>query len=275
MRVSRRYLTWVAAGLALAGYLASVAVLDRIPRQPEKELLRTAIPAPIQVLLAGGDRYLAANIAVFRALVAGTGQLDPDTYATLARVQEDAAIMNPAHEDNYYVAQAILPWNGHVAEDVVIQKAATAARVQDPMPPFFLGFDQFHFLRDPVSGAKSVELAARRSPPINRAYFTALAARWSEQGDDPRVAIGMIRAMAEYTRDNDLKRHLEARMMRMEGLAALRDAAKAFQEKNGRPAARLEELVGDGLLSALPRDPLGAGYALDEQGLPVTVSRKR
>ncbi len=271
MSTPRHYFAWIAVAVATVVYLASVAVVDRLPRPDKKELLRVAIPAPLQVLLAGGDRYLAANIAVFRALIAGTGQLDEETYNTLARVQMDAARLNPAHEDNYYIAQAILPWHGHVEADVVIQRAATGSRVWDAMPPFFLGFDQFYFLRNPVEGARSIELAARRSPPENRGYFTALAARWSEKGDDPRVAINMIRAMAENTRDREIKSHLEARIERLQGLALLQDAAHKFRAQHGRPPVRLDELVGPGLLVALPVDPLGQGFTLDASGVPIVV----
>lgn len=264
--------TWITYGvliLAVLFYVAMVKILDQVPRPNEKVLLSIAIPAPVQVVLAGGDRYLAANTAVFRALVIGTGQLDRETYQILGRVQSDAARLNPAHEDNYYISQAILPWNNEVAADVFVQQAAMDTRPWDPLPPFFLGFDQYYFLRDPVVGARSVQLAAERSPPGNREYLTATAARWYEKGDDPRVAIGMIEAMAKNTRDKELQRHLEARVERMQGLAQLRDVANAFALHNGRPPKTLEELVGPGLLATLPRDPLGQGYVLDTKGVPV------
>jgi hypothetical protein len=261
-------------GVAVVFYGLAIKELDHVPRPAEKDLLSVAIPAPVQVVLSGGDRFLAANTAVFRALVVGTGQLDAETYRILGRVQSDAAQLNPLHEDNYYISQAILPWNGEVEADLIVQKAATETRTWDPLPPFFLGFDQYYFLKDPRAGAKSVEIAARRSPPANRDYLTTTAAHWYEKGDDPRVAIGMIKAMVASTRDKDLKKHLELRIDRLQGLASLRDMVTEFAEKKGRPPKRLDELIEAGLIVKLPVDPLGQGYTLDAKGVPIIAQPK-
>ena len=264
---------WAVLTVAAAIYAATVHSLESIPRPMQKELLAVAVPAPVQVLLAGGDRYLAANMAVFRALVVGTQQLDGETYEILGRVQSDAARLNPAHEDNYYISQAILPWNGQILADVFIQNEATEARPWDSLPPFFLGFDKYYFLHDPIAGARSMRIAAERSPPGNRGSLTLMAARWSEKGDDPRVAVGLLEAMARNTRDRDLKRNIEARIERMNGLAELRDAARKFSETTGRAPATLSDLLGPELLARLPEDPLGQGFAIDGKGVPVVATR--
>ena len=96
-----------------------------------------------------------------------------------------------------------------------------------------------------------------------------MAARWSEKGDDPRTAIGMIDTLAKGTRDKDLKKQLEDRKQRMEGLAKLRDAAKAYKEQFGKPPSRLADLIGPGFLEKVPSDPLNQGYTLDADGTPV------
>jgi len=250
-------------------YAISVNVLEHVPRPSVKDQFSIAVPAPIQVIMAGGDRYLAANLAVFRALVVGTGQLDAETYKVLGQVQKDASKLNPAHEDNYYISQAILPWNDQVDADMHIQQAATDARKWDAMPPFFLGFDKYYFLKDSAAGAEDVRVAAERSPAGNREMFLAMAARWYEKGNDPRVAMGMIQAMASNTRDKDLKKHLELRLTRLRSLAALQDAAKKFTAKEGRSPRVLKELVDAGLLTSIPEDPFGQGYSLDSNGIPT------
>jgi hypothetical protein len=272
LRTGNGFVSWIALVGALSFYVFTVKVLDNVARPSDKEQLSVAIPPMVQVALAGGDRYLAANFAVFRAMVVGTDKLDQETYEVLGRVQVDATHLNPAHEDNYYISQAILPWNGEIEADMEIQQAATDSRPWDAMPPFFLGFDKFYFLKDPAGGAENVRIAAERSPTGNREILLAMAARWYERGDDPRVAIGMIKAMAESTRDKELKKHLQLRILRLQGLALLRDTAKVFVEKNGHPPKQLDELIGPGLLANLPKDPLGQGYLLDSKGMP-TVAR--
>ena len=267
-----RSLVWLFLPVALALYAYSAIKLGLVPRPREKDLLSVAIPAPVQVILAGGDRFLAANLAVLRALAVGGGELDRATYQILGRVQSDAARLNPAHEDNYYISQAILPWNGEVNADLSIQQAATAARPWDAMPPFFLGFDYYYFLHDSIAGGQNLQIAAQRSPPGNREAVLVMAAHWTEKSDDPRVAIGIIDAMAKGTRDRELKHHLEARIERLQGLALLRDAAKLFAARERRPPADIAELLGPGLLVTLPADPLGQGYALDKNGVPIIAA---
>jgi hypothetical protein len=187
----------------------------------------------------------------------------------LARIQTDAARLNPAHEDNYYISQAILPWNNQLEADMFIQQHAAEARPWDATPAFFLGFDKYYFLRDPVGGAQSLQQAAAHLPPGNREALMGMAARWYEKGDDPRTAIGMIDTLAKGTRDKDLKKQLEDRKQRLEGLAKLRDAAKSYREQYGRPPARLADLIGPGFLEKVPSDPLNQGYTLDANGTPI------
>ncbi len=258
-------LAWL---LAFIAYAAAMSAIDRLPRVNPKDTINVAIPPLVQTLLAGGDRYLAGNIAVFRALVVSTANLDKKSYAVLAKIQTDAARMNPAHEDNYYISQAILPWAGEVKADLFIQKAATDSRAWDFYPAFFLGFDRYYFLKDPVAGAKAIEAAADRSPD-NRQAFINMAVKWYELGDDPRVAIGLISAMSKGTRDKEMKLHLENRVKRLSGLAELRDAAKLYNEKTGKSLVSLQELVSLGLLAKLPADPQGSGYTLDAKGIPI------
>ncbi len=274
-QINDRLINLIVGVLFFSLYAVAVKQLDQIKRLSVKDELSIAIPPSIQIVLAGGDRYLAANLAVFRALVVGTSQLDPQAYEVLGRIQEDASRLNPSHEDNYYISQAILPWNGQVEADIKIQQAATTSRPWDAMPPFFLGFDKYYFLKDPVGGAENVRIAADRSATGNRESLMAMAARWYEKGDDPTVTIGMIKAMAASTRDKELKRHLQMRMVRVQGLALLQKAAKAFTEKNGMPLNNLSELVSSGILKELPKDPLGQGYELNSNGMPIIAQPKK
>lgn len=93
-------------------YVAVVPTLYSRPRPPSSAEMEVAIPRFAQVLMAAGDRYLAADLAGFRALVAFTEKMDAENYRILSIVQSDVSWFNPAHEDNDDIAAAILPWNG-------------------------------------------------------------------------------------------------------------------------------------------------------------------
>jgi hypothetical protein len=260
---------WVVLFFALIGYGWISHFLDKLPRKVDQNLIAISVPPKLQIIMAGGDRFLAANLATYRAVVVGNGQLDPKTYEILATIQKDASRLNPAHEDNYYLSQAMLPWNGQIDADMAIQRAAVQQREWDSLPAFFLAFDQYYFLHDPIAGAKTLLNAAPEASSENRIALTGMAARWSEKGDDPHEAIRLVNAMMEGTRDKELKKNLQSRITRLTGLATLRDAAKQFQQNHGRPIASLDELIKQGLLTEMPQDPLGDGYAIDKNGLPI------
>lgn len=231
--------------------------------------MQLALPASVQLLMFGGDRYFAANIGTFRAVTVGVFQLKPETYSVLASVQQSAAKLNPRHEDNYYTAAAILAWNDQVDAAQEILKAASNARSNDALPPFFHGFNRYYFFGDYRGAAEDMLKAAERSEAGNRIGLTAVAAKWYERGQDPHVAIDMIQKLAKQNSNQQLKQLLGARVTRLEGLVSLTEAADRFRLKQHRKLERLDELVETGELSALPVDPLGMGYTLNKDGLPI------
>lgn len=254
-------------------YATAVHQLKDVPRPSMVREMEVALPRFVQVALAGGDRYLAANLGGFRALVASTEHMQPDNFKIQGRVQRDVAWLNPAHEDNYYIAAAILPWNGEVdaAQDVLRQ--ASAARLFDWQPIFYYAFDLYHFKRDPVAAAQwLLQASPRVTIQTDRYAIENVAARWFEKGYEPRVAVGVIEGMANQARDSGFKRYLQTRAERLRALEVLREAAARFQSRADRPLRDLQELVGAGLLRALPKDPFGFGYALDQQGQPILLN---
>ena len=256
-----------------AFYALSIHSLDGIRHTSVVEEMQVALPRFVQVGLAGGDRYLAANINAFRALVASTDRMQADNFKIQGRVQQDVAWLNPAHEDNYYIAAAILPWYGEVdaAQDVLLR--AIDARPFDWQPIFYYAFNLYYFKKDPVSAAQwLLKASPRATDPNDRFAIENVAARWFEKGYEPRVAIGVVESMANQSHDSGFKRYLKARAERLRVLETLREAAIQFQSNTGRPLRDLQELVNAGLIHALPVDPFGFGYVVDKDGQPILLN---
>lgn len=247
--------------------------MNRLPRVSKTLEMQVALPLFVQVGLAGGDRYLAANLAGFRALVVEPRNLQKDELHVLARVQRDVAWLNPAHEDNYYIATAILPWNGELESTQYILKRAVDARPFDWQPIFYYAFHIYYFDHDPALAAKWLLTAVPRARNLNdRFALQNLAARWFEKGYDPRVAVNVVTAMAEQSQSSRFKQYLETRVARLQGLIELQDAARQFREQTGRPLHDLQELVQSGLIQKVPKDPFGFGYALNVDGEPMLLN---
>ncbi len=102
MKSVRYSVVWTVSLAILYG--VAVERMGHGPRQQDPREIDAVLPRLIQVVMAGGDRFLAGNLASIRALVADANRMTPDQIELLAKVHEDAAWMNPANEDNYYVA---------------------------------------------------------------------------------------------------------------------------------------------------------------------------
>ena len=231
-------------------------------------------PIPMQLLLAGGDRYLAANINAFRVITVGTTQIEPVTARVLGRLQYDAAVLNPAHEDNYYTASAILPWIGQVDNAQFVLERAARTRRNDIWPAFYLGFNRYYFLGDYVGAGQALVLAASQTERLGeKNALLDMAAKWSERIDDPVLAQNAIRNLMGHSRDEGLKQYLAARMQRVRIVNELRAKARRFKQEQGRDLKSVEELVQLGYLPAMPEDPLQQGGYKVHNGLILPVLR--
>ncbi len=269
---SGRFTPWLTALAGAALFLLASEKLDAYQRGFPQAELQVVLPRVVQVGLAGGDRYLAANVAVVRSLLNPLWAESYDHYLVQARLQVDAAALNPRHEDNYYVAAALLSWSSHVKEAEEVLLRAAEARPFDMLPPLYLGFDYFYFDRNAAEGSRWMYEAARRAADEqNRISLSRIASRWAERGQDARDALRMVEAMIQQARGLALKRYLEQRATRLRGLIQLQEAAHAYRDQTGKAPSSLDDLLRANLIKQVPADPQGRGYALDAQGIPILV----
>lgn len=268
-------LLWAGSLCILAGLFAFTVVNTKhYERQASPESFNVVLSPVVQMFMAGGDRFLAANVAVWRTTVFPLSSVNPESAQALAQAQLVASQLNPAHEDNYYTAQGILPWYGQVNVTRKILSTAAESRPQDFLPLFFLGFNAMHFEKKFTESGSYMERAASRMRGLDKLKMQALAAKFYEKGDDPDFAIQIIRGMRDSTRSQPLKDHLQIRLIRLEMLQFLRAASSRFEAKFQRTPAKLEELVSSGVIENLPVDPMGVGFELSPKGVPVLKLRK-
>ena len=267
MHLVRNWKPGLAALLAATLFVATSERLKSVPRQTVSVEMQVALPLFVQVFMTLGDRYLAANLAAIRALVVATDKMQPDEFKILAKVQKDVAWLNPAHEDNYYIAFAILPQYGELDAAQTVLARATRARFFDYQPAFFYGFNLWYYKHDPAGAAAWMREAAKKLPdPDQSLTMQNLAARWMDKAQDTELAIRVVEAMAKEARRKDFRVYLETRVVRLRQLHQLRIAAAAYRERFGESLSNLQKLVDSGILPALPKDPFGFGFEFDQQG---------
>lgn len=261
-----KYFYPLCALLAFAGFLSAVVVRPAYQpahRLPNQALERVVIAAPVLLVLSGGDRFLAADLEVMRLATTGVdlGEVDTDY---LVRAQQVAAQLHPCHEDNYYLANGLLGWGGASETATHILRMAMNCRYWDFTPAFFYGFNQYFFNRDIPEAQAALVQAATRSPE-NAAALRKMAVMIEvEQISDEVLALNQLQRQRDATRDPKLKKMLDRRVVRLQGLVILRDAQRRFEEKTGQSLEKPQQLLASRVLDALPVDPLGLGYELKD-----------
>ena len=230
--------------------------------------ISVAVPIPLQVLESMGDRFFAANLAVWRVLMTGGESMPKESLDALARVQEDASFLNPAHEDNYVMATSLLPWEGYIEPTQLILRRATESRKKDHFAPFFYGFNQIHFLKDGKGAFEYGQIAASHAQDEgDRQALMVISAAWLERGNDPALAEKIISLMAGELKDPQLRQHLEKRAERQKVVLKLQAAADDYLIRVGRPLERIDQLVVMGILESIPGDPVGTvEFIVDSSG---------
>jgi len=258
--LKRRSLFLALLGFALFALLAAWRAQQPVVLTPQFFADRVVIPAPLLVVLHGGDRFLAADLETMRLSATGMDDRGVDT-GYLVRAQREVARLNACHEDNYYLANGLLTWGGAVEQGNEVLRAAVECRFWDEFPPFFYGINLSFFQRDNEAAARVLEIGAQRSTD-NAAAMQKLAVMLrAEQFADERLALNYLIQQRDSAADPKLHDMLDKRVIRLQGLIDLREAQRRFESEHGRLAS-LEQLVETHLIDNLPIDPLRLGYEL-------------
>jgi tetratricopeptide (TPR) repeat protein len=265
-----------AGGLFLSLFGLVGKDISHTPRQRAGSEFLLTLPIVAQVVMTGGDRYLAANLATFRALVASTESMTADDFALQAKIQTDVAWLNPAQEDNYYIAAAILPWYGQLEASQLVLRRASDARPFDWQPPFYYAFNTYYFLKDSAEAARWLRIASEHTDvEENVLAFQQISALWAAKGPDIEVAIKLHRDLIKATKHKEFGAFLEKRIMRLENLLLIERAIASFRIASGRAPEEIGDLVKAGVIARLPVDPFGMRYALGKDGRPVAIAAAR
>lgn len=257
--------------LAAACFALSLPQLDRVHKPTPDPEMEIALPKFAQLILAVGDPYLAANFGSIRALVSDTQRMDRESFHILAQVQKDVAWLNPAHEDNYYTAAAILPWNGEVGAAQDVLRRAVNARPFDAWPAFYYAFNLYYFKHDAVSAAQWLRAsAARTNDESENLALNDIAARWIRNSADRKTAIAMLTAMAKAARSGGFAAYLRKHVVRLQNQQMIEDAVRIYKERKGMAPNSLDDLLREALLErAQLQDPFGATYRIDDKGMVI------
>jgi tetratricopeptide (TPR) repeat protein len=231
--------------------------------------------------ITADQRYLVADWVVLKVLFYFGSLIEkaegenlvaskPD-YPGMFKMLQTSLKLEPYNADAYYFAQAAFTWEvGRYAEVNNMLDYGMKYRTWDAQLPFFAGFNAAYFMKDYKKAAEYMKKAAEIS---GYQQFATLASRYFYEAGDTEFGILFIDMMKGSARDANEKKLYELRRKALLAVKNIEAAAKLYQSNFGRPPVTVAELVSVGLLSAIPQDPYGGKFFLDETGKVRSTSK--
>lgn len=276
------------AGWALAGALlcalcvSAIGVLAVVERQrpaivraaelsylPKSEYLKVAVL---------GYRHLAADLIWLRAVQHfGVKEQTAEGYRWAYHAVDVLTDLDPKFAYAYQMAGTILGvWANLPRESVAILSKGMVHNPEVWQLPFFLGYDYFYELHDPVSAAKFFRLAS--TLPGAPEYLPKLAARMTIEAGDPEAALEFLQRLYQQVQEPRLREGLERRIREViaeRDIRFLEEGIRRYRARYGKLPGSLEALVTGGIIVRVPDDPLGGLYQVNPSDGTVTSTGLR
>ncbi len=200
--------------------------------------------------------------------IAGTSNIAPADYDRLYVLLRTVGNFDPRFVVPYILGGMILGDSpSHVREALDILRRGMASHPDDWRFPFYIGYTKYFSLGDPLEGAKALEAAARLpgSPP----YLPLLASRMFTEGRAPETALSFLAGIVREETDPARLEILHERMREViveRDIQALEKAVAAYRDRRGALPVALTDLVREGLIREIPREPNGGAYLLAPDG---------
>jgi len=269
------------SALAMGVAAGAVALTHAwIPVPPPAEAVARFVPRPQVARLASlGFEPLVADYYWMQAVqVVGAETRDPSRHAPLlGRLVDVVTTVDPWVDHPYRFAAH---WLTDSPESVRFANRLLRRGIRyhpdDWRNRFYLGFNRFFYLGEVEAAAEALEAAALL--PDAPLYLPRLAARLRAHTSGLDTASAFLEELLRGAEDPRARAHYEESLLQIEveRRARLLDGARErFRERNGRDIRSVEDLArGPGaVLGALPAEPSGAAWILDEPGGRIVSSR--
>jgi len=283
-----RIVSWPLIGWLLMGSLilafagSAIGLLTVLERQrpasvraaelsylPKGEYLKVA---------ALGYRQLVADLIWLKAVQHfGKGRQTTEGYLWAYHAVDVLTDVDPKFAFAYQAGGIILGvWANLPQESIALLTKGMRHNPEVWELPFYVGYDYFYELHDPVQAAKYLRIASEL--PGAPAYLPNLAARMTVEAGDPDAALEFLERVYEQSQDERMREALTKRMKEViaeKDIRFLEEGVRRYKARYGKLPVRLEDLVTRGIIVQIPDGPLGGIYTLNVTDGSVTSSRLR
>ncbi|MFN7954541.1 MAG: hypothetical protein U0610_22640 [bacterium] len=265
----------VAAFVALASFLAGAATLhgrllahDQLHRTLPNDALYLPKPELFRAT-SFGFHQLAADL-LWAKLVQAVGNWTDRTQGFKYTYQYADIVtdIDPGYAAPYLIANFwLVGWDRIEDANAILEKGHRRFP-QSYKFPYYLGLNHFLWLHDRVRAIQYFSEAAtlHETPEASRRSMASAL----ERPDDPTAAFDLIMNLYSGAGSRQERQAIEPLVVHgmFFQLATEVNAASAkYEQTHGHKPTTLEELVEDGSLRSVPRDPYGGTLRLDEAGL--------
>ena len=265
MNAIRRPRTILATGTVLAASLGAIQIplVHWSSSKPKLQQL-TYLPSGDYLRMASlGYRELAADLLWLQAIqVIGEQKLSEEEGHWLYDAVDRITTLDPKFVRAYEAGShalcilVVMPEKSNRLLEKGMQH-----NPQEWKLPFLLGINYYFELGDDEKAAEAMAKAARL--PGAPEGIARLAAKLFVSAKSPQQAVELLAKVYEETSDENIRKTLEIRLKESlveRDIQILEQAISRYQASHSRPPEQLENLVEQGLLRELPKEPFGGHY---------------
>ena len=254
-------LSYLAVILPFTAYLKNRPVAIKLGYLPDADIIKA---------VSGSQRYLMGELSIVKVLFYFGSLIDklsnktviPPEYYNMFKMLETGVKLDPHNKDAYYFAQAVFTWEiGRAADVNKLLIYGMKYRTWDDELPFYAAFNYAYFMKDYQNSSLYMKKAAEISrDPL----YAVLAARYFNEAGKDELGISFLDAMEKGTEDKRVRELYRLRKKALIAVNTLNEAVNKFNAAHKRAPAGLRELVTAGILSAIPADPYGGQFYIDD-----------
>ena len=267
-----KFKTWTEGWLPITGLLVllGIGVLSSLHAvDAQRELIGR--PAELSYLPKGeylkvavlGYRQLVADLLWLKAVQGLSGRKQTrEGYLGAYHAADVLTDLDPAFVHAYqYTGTVLGVIAGMPHESIALLTKGVQRNPSVWQLSFYLGYDYYYELQDPVSAAKHFRSASLL--PGAPTWLAGLAARMAVEANDSSAALEFLQRIYMQAEDGEVKEGLAKRIREVtveRDLRALEKAIKNYRERMGKFPETLDDLVKIGILPGIPAEPFGGHY---------------
>ncbi len=191
------------------------------------------------------------------------------TYKELPSYLFLTSDLDPKFAYPYAFGALILPSIGYPDQGIELAKKGIADSKPDWKIPYYLAVTYHINKNDPVNAAKYFDVAAN-TPGVPDG-IKKVSARYGSKKDKREQTKQIWSGIYETTNDEIVKERAKNYLVHLEIMDLLEEASKQYYGVNKKYPSDLNDLVSARILKAIPPDPFGFQYEINQEDGTVTA----